>query len=118
MSTAAADRGTALSVRETGDRRFRFGTAAAAGGAVMTSCASSTRSTAYSPRPTVVPLAVTAITDRHEVLGADREAVVKVTCNGSPLAEPPVMPLTRHGPRGRRGASGTHCGARRACAAA
>ncbi|MEV7154433.1 hypothetical protein AB0N77_07365 [Streptomyces misionensis] len=86
MSTAAVDRGSALFVWETGERRFCFGSAAATGGAVTTSCDSSPGSTAYSSRPTVVPLVVTAITDQHEVLGADHEAVVKVTCNGRPLA--------------------------------
>ncbi|SEE21397.1 hypothetical protein SAMN04490357_7303 [Streptomyces misionensis] len=93
MSTAAVDRGAALFVWETGDRRFCFGSAAATGGAVMTSCASSPGSTAYSSRPTVVPLVVTVITDQHEVLGADREAVVKVTCDGSPLALRRLAPV-------------------------
>lgn len=92
MSTAAVDRGSALFVRETGDRRFCFGSAAAAG-AVVTSSASSPASTAYSSRPMALPLVVTSLTGRHEVLGADRATVVRVTCDGRPLTLRRLAPL-------------------------
>jgi hypothetical protein len=94
MSAAAADRGGALFVWETADRRFCSGSSAADGGAIMTACASSPRDLAFSDRPRLVPLFSTvAIGGEHHVIGADRETVLSVTCNGKPLAFRELAPV-------------------------
>ncbi|MEU0430126.1 hypothetical protein ABZ153_00465 [Streptomyces sp. NPDC006290] len=93
MSTAAVDRRTALFVRETADKRFRFGSATADGGAVMTTCTTSPGDTPFSARPAIVPLVTLGINDQHHVIGADRETVLSVTCNGTPLALRPLPPF-------------------------
>uniref|UniRef100_A0AAU3I715 Uncharacterized protein n=1 Tax=Streptomyces sp. NBC_01393 TaxID=2903851 RepID=A0AAU3I715_9ACTN len=92
MSTAAVDRQTALFVWETADRRFCFGYSTTDGGAVMTTCTSSPGNTPFSARPAIVPLVTVGILDQHHVIGADRETVLSVTCNGTPLALRPLPP--------------------------
>ncbi|WP_392959192.1 hypothetical protein [Streptomyces sp. LN245] len=93
MSTAAIDRQTALFVWETADRRFCFGDSTTDGGAVMTTCTSSPGNTPFSARPAIVPLVTVGILDQHHVIGADRETVLSVTCNGTPLALRPLPPF-------------------------
>lgn len=58
----------------------------------MTTCTSSPGNTPFSARPTIVPLVTTGILDQHHVTGADRETVLSVTCNGTPLALRPLPP--------------------------
>lgn len=59
----------------------------------MTTCTSSPGNTPFSARPAIVPLVTLGIVDPHHVIGADRETVLSVTCNGTPLALRPLPPF-------------------------
>ncbi|MGI5143004.1 hypothetical protein [Streptomyces sp. CA-106110] len=86
MSTAATDRQAALFLWETVDGRFCDGSAMANGGAITTTCTAAPGDTAFSSHPTVIRLVSIAMIRQHHVIGADRETVLSVTCNGTPLA--------------------------------
>ncbi|MEV7324016.1 hypothetical protein [Streptomyces sp. NPDC093970] len=87
-ATAAVGRGSALFLWATADDRFCFGDAASDGGFTSSTCTASARDTAFSARPTLIRLATTVAigTSQTLVLGADRETVRSVTCDGAPLA--------------------------------
>ncbi|QFZ71891.1 hypothetical protein GFH48_00095 [Streptomyces fagopyri] len=87
-ATAGVGPGSALFVWATADGRFCSGSGASNGGSATSSCTASPGDTAFSPDPKIVPL-VTMVaigTSQNLVIGADRETVQAVTCNGTPLA--------------------------------
>ncbi|WP_393086533.1 hypothetical protein [Streptomyces sp. LN704] len=87
MATASVGQGSALFVWATADGRFCSGAAAADGGSTVSTCTSSPRDTAFSSGPKLIQLVtIGAIgTSQNLVIGADRETVQSVTCNGSPV---------------------------------
>jgi hypothetical protein len=86
-ATASVGRRSALFVWATADGRFCSGAAGADGGYTVSTCTSSPGDTAFSSRPGLVPLVTIAAigTSQNLVIGADRETVRSVTCNGTPL---------------------------------
>ncbi|MFJ2398552.1 hypothetical protein ACIOTI_38245 [Streptomyces sp. NPDC087843] len=87
MATASVGQGAALFVWATTDGRFCSGTGAANGGSTVSTCTASPGDTAFSSRPKLLPLVTMGAigTSQNLVIGADRETVRSVTCNGRPL---------------------------------
>ncbi|MFK0173123.1 hypothetical protein ACIQU5_30445 [Streptomyces sp. NPDC090306] len=94
MYTAAVGRAAATFVWETAAGGFCFGLAATSGGFISTSCVHDPRDVPFSARPALIPLVSTYSFAEVHVIGADRETVRSVTCNGEPLTFrrlPPFM---------------------------
>ncbi|MFD8423235.1 hypothetical protein [Streptomyces sp. NPDC059466] len=86
-ATASVGPRSALFVWATADGRFCSGTAVASGGSAVSTCTSSPGDMAFSSHPKVVPLVTMGAigTSQNLVIGADRETVGSVTCNGTPV---------------------------------